>query len=484
MLAVLFCLPALYNRHPLIYPDSVGYFSAGSAAIDAFLPSELSLSAPAHAMAPGAAGNTANPRHVRPPAKSMKDRAADGTSTSRSPYYGAVLVVLTRLGGEWGLALVQVLISVISLLLAARHLGKPKRIPLLLVAAATGLVAGLGIFSTTIMPDVFTGLAILALAILLTCFRSLSAVERAYWLLLLLVSCLFHKANLAASALLAMAALGYLWMTARRDIGLAAALLGTLVLAAFGHLVVNIAVEKTSGRPPVQTPFLLARLVGDGTAIAYLKQHCPERHYRLCDFLPRMPMTENDFLWGSIPPKTVMKTASVDDQAAISAEQQDIVNGVLAEYPFTQLKVSTGNFLRQLADVGVTEYGLAVDVPPGEEPGMETILENYKTSRVAEGTMPLDGLSIVMLAAYLAGFAGLIALLLSQSRANLPRQMWEIAAVLVAGVVINAAVSGVIAGVFDRYQGRVAWLIPFAAALLWIQAISRTRATTSVQPAR
>ena len=133
----------------------------------------------------------------------MAERSLDGTSTSRSPYYGVLLVILTRLGGEWALPLVQVALSIMAIMLAARHLGRPRALALFSICAATGLIAGLGIFSTTVMPDVFSGLAILATALLIAAFGSMSAKERCFWLVLLLGSCLFHKANLATSAMLA-----------------------------------------------------------------------------------------------------------------------------------------------------------------------------------------------------------------------------------------------------------------------------------------
>jgi hypothetical protein len=38
--------------------------------------------------------------------------------------------------------------------------------------------------------------------------------------------------------------------------------------------------------------------------------------------------------------------------------------------------------------------------------------------------------------------------------------------VLLAGIVANAVISGAISGVFDRYQGRVAWLALFGFLVL------------------
>jgi hypothetical protein len=37
--------------------------------------------------------------------------------------------------------------------------------------------------------------------------------------------------------------------------------------------------------------------------------------------------------------------------------------------------------------------------------------------------------------------------------------------IIFIGVVLNAAICGVLSGPYDRYQARVIWLVPFAAAL-------------------
>lgn len=479
LLMGIFCLPALYNRHPILYPDSVAYFHSGSAALEALAPLEAAM----HHMVEGKAQANAPEATQSHPLveKTLEERGLDGTSTSRSPYYGATLVILTGIGGEWALPLVQVLLSIIAIMVAARHIGPPRPGPLFAVCAATGLIAGLGIFSTTVMPDIFAGYAILAIAVLLAAFRDMSGRERAFWLALLLVSCLFHKANLAASAVLIVLGIGYRWLTGRGDAPQGATLFGVIVAAMLGHALVNVAVEKATGRAPVQTPFLLARLVGDGTAEQYLRKHCPQTRYALCQFLPRMPMTENDFLWNGVPPKTVMKTAPVETQEAITRESEAIIKGVLTEFPLQQALISTDNVLRQFFVVGVREYGIGVAWISKDVPGMQDVLRAYDGSRIAEHSMPLAAISLAMLITYLAGFAGIAALALGRDRSPIPRQSWEIAAVIIAGVIINAAISGAIAGVFDRYQGRLAWLIPFVALLLWLQ---RRAITTSDRPAR
>ena len=117
---------------------------------------------------------------------------------------------------------------------------------------------------------------------------------------------------------------------------------------------------------------------------------------------------------------------------------------------------------------------------------MDDAVQAYRKSVIARGEMPLVALSQVMQAIYLAslvGLAGLAGLALVRSRAGRARlsdtlqdetasRFWMAVFITLAGLLINAGVSGALSGVFDRYQGRAAWLAP----LLLIVALSLPKA--------
>lgn len=45
-------------------------------------------------------------------------------------------------------------------------------------------------------------------------------------------------------------------------------------------------------------PFLLARVIGDGTGKLYLKEYCIQRDYAICKYIDILPKTSQQFLWG------------------------------------------------------------------------------------------------------------------------------------------------------------------------------------------
>jgi hypothetical protein len=92
--------------------------------------------------------------------------------------------------------------------------------------------------------------------------------------------------------------------------------------------------------------------------------------------------------------------------------------------------------------------------------------------------MPFEAFSAIMMVTYAIATVLLAGALWQWRRAGGDAGSPRIAAIgwIVTGVIFNAAISGVLAGVFDRYQGRVAWLMPLAAmagVAAWREAAGR-----------
>ena len=326
----------------------------------------------------------------------------------------------------------------------------------MLLLCAIALFTGLSIFAVTALPDLWAGLMLLGAAMILTYAPRLSRLEYGAWLTMILAAALFHKALLAILALTLFVAALFLWRARGRDLAL---LVATALLALVGHWAVDVTVTRLTGKPVVPVPFLLARMVGDGTAEPYLKEACPVRHYATCAYLARMPMLENDFLWSRDATRSVMATATPATRAAIAREANTIALGVIARDPMGVAKAGVENAFRQFADVGVTELAALPHDDAQPIRYLRYWLERYRHSAIAEGRMPLFALSMMMRVVYFASLGGALALLF---RRRADQETVTFALLLFLGLAANAAVSGAISGVFDRYQGRVAWLAAFA----------------------
>jgi hypothetical protein len=439
-----FLIPALINGSPIIYPDTVGYFHAGESAL-AIGASSLGESAPGAAVEPSI----------------LAARTDNGVSTSRSIFYGVPLALLYSLGGTWLVALAQSALSIASAWLLLRHLkigNSWTRGAIVIASGACGAAA----FAITLMPDFLAGLALLGAALLLGRWGALTTSERIYWGFLVLAGALVHKAILATLILLLGLALLAL-LAARRPVRPALATGLWIGFAILGHIGVDIGIERVSGRPPIEPPFLLARMVGDGTMPAYLDRVCERQNLLLCRYRDRMPMTENDFLWGLDPAKSVFATASLEDRQRIAAEANLLVRGALMSDPWHQLVRTLANIGRQLFVTGIEEYGvMPYDVAKDDSGMRSTLMEYTRDSGIAEQTMPLRAFSVAIQLPYLLAI-GALAFLFGRGRRTIEPSFWWFAAFLLAGIFLNAAVCGGVAGVFDRYQGRVAWLVPLTA---------------------
>jgi hypothetical protein len=450
LLLVILILPAWINRQPVMYPDSVGYFHAGYAAIK-----QVAREADIHV------------RHLpASAAPELTRQKTDGVATARSVYYGLTYVAGYVLGGVWALALGQVLLTGACLLLAGRRAVALKPFWAMGALSLVALVSGLNVFAVTAMPDVFAGLMLLSAGMLLAYGKSISRGEKIFWLAVVLIACLYHKAHLAILALSLAASL--LLPFVRREGWKDFLLLAAVGLVALlGHGAVDLVVRQAIGKSPISTPFVLARMVGDGTAERYLRDVCPTRHFATCAYLSRMPMTENDFLWSHIPDVGVMGVAPPQTRAAIAGEANAIVLGTLAAYPLEQVGATVRNVMTQMGDVGVSEYGLLPTDTIAPIPMLRWALDHYAASGIAQGWMPLGAISAMMRAVYFASLVGIGTLLWQKHGASvLARPSVRLVLLLLIGVAANAIVSGAIAGVFDRYQGRVAWLAPLGFLIL------------------
>lgn len=455
-LVACFLLPALLNRAPILYPDTLGYYQSGKAAVVA---AERLLTGPQKQEDANRAGLQHNVLEAATP--------DNGISTARSVYYGIVFFLARNAMGDWGMPLFQAILTVAALWLSARHILGRNPVAIAAIMALTGLVAGASAFTSAIMPDIFTGLLILAIATSAVFWKAMPLPERAFWLGLTALTILFHKADaLIGGALIAISLIASFWIRHLDKRALAFMVL-SLSTGIAGHVAVDMTLLGM-GQAPVSPPFLLARVIGDGTGEAYLRETCRDRHFYTCRFLHQMPMTENEFLWVHDGDRGAFGTLDRKERLQVLNEQKAIVIGTLQMHGMRQFEVSGMAFLKQFFEVGVSEYGLA-PVANSTDPGFNLTIERYSRSAIAEGTMPLGPISATMLICYIFGWGLFLWSLVARPRKgddNLNDPLMTLWLVTGAGVIVNAAVCGMIAGVFDRYQGRVAWLMLFCGLIL------------------
>ena len=247
---------------------------------------------------------------------------------------------------------------------------------------------------------------------------------------------------------------------------------GCMVLAYAAEAAFGIVVTHLVDAPPLRPPFLMARVIEDGTGYRYLRKTCPANGFKVCEFLPRLPMPADVFIWAWNPPG-VFAPATPEMRRELSAEQHQFVRAVLMHDPWGVASASAQNTLRQFTQMGLAEFNysdkghFAAKLPVEDRAA-------FRDSAAYQGSMPTRSASLVQLMGFGVGAVTLLAMLVwPQFRRRLDGQQKRIVVFIAVGVAANAAICGVLSGPHDRYEARVAWLIPFVALTAGLALLER-----------
>ena len=452
IIAISFMAVAALNRLPVLFPDTLAYNSAGEAVLGVVQGSD---------------------RHDRHRITSGVRQVNDvGVSAARSPYYGVLLAIASRVGGVWFAAGCQALLAATGLVLALRRLRLCGSVGLATVVMT--IAAGLAFYSIVLLPDVFLGSVILAIAFLVT-YPTMSRGERLFWIAMLLGGQLFHRGFFAVALIMIVGSAAF-WRVAwfsRRGWQIAAA---TTLIAGIGNAALAPVVEHVYHGEMASPPFLLARMAEGSVVPAYLADVCPVTPYLLCSLRSNLPMDHQQFLW-AVGPDGAFNTQSLHGRQQLAAEAGPIIVGAVQSRPIAAvveaLRYAVGSFVY----AGMDDFSQKVPTRWHIDPAFRSAMLVYPTSGIMTGEFQLHHLSRVTEIVYsaslilLATAAAVVAWSVGRRRELLLDQR-HVAAIMVifAGLITNAAVSGVISGLQDRYTGRVAWLAALAAAALSVEA--------------
>ena len=428
--------PALWNGYPLVYSDTGTYLSQ---AIEHYL------------------------------------------GWDRPIFYSLFLLPLHLTLTTWPAIAVQALLVAHVLHLVRRALLPDASVWWLLpLAGAMTVTTSLPWFTSQLMPDVFTGVLVLVLALQIFATERLSHRERIWLMALAAFMIAAHQSHVLLASLLLVVLLplrGLAGATALRSVA-------PLALAMVALISVNLFAFGRASLSPYGNVFLLTRVIYDGPGADVLRRDCPASGWRLCAFIDRLPATADDFLWRNDGPVVQAGGAKL-----VSREADAIIAAALQAEPGRELQALARNVAQQLA-LFATGDGLqpwSGTVTPWIErefPGFEAAA--YAAARQNSGRLDVPvWLQALHVTAALAGVAGCVALLLTAPRITnksdhgQPPVVGFAAAILLA-LLANAAITGCLSGPHDRYQSRVMWLPPLVAVL----GIASLRTVTNPVPSR
>lgn len=337
-------------------------------------------------------------------------------------------------------------------------------------------------FVGLLLPDFFTAVVVLALFVIGYGRPALHRAEYAYVWLLAVAAILTHYSHvsLAAGLLAVVIALRTLSEGARglfrREHLFHAAALATAVLTLFA---VQKVFQGEKSFAPYKDLFIVARLIGDGTALDTLHSRCPEAGFKLCDQLSRIEVRTGEpykmsdrFLWAADSPLYSIGVKAMRDEAPA------IIHATLQDHAARQFALSMRNWGRQLL---AQKTGSWLE-PFGTQEGDGTTrvirtyfpseLDAFLAARQNTGDLHLDlfaPLHVTVTAlALLIGFG-----LALRHRKETRGMLLPLFVFLLAALLGASLTSGVLSRPDDRYMSRLTWVLVLYVALAFNQRLGR-----------
>ncbi len=383
---------------------------------------------------------------------------------SRSTVFGLYLDIMAR-PDFWPVIVLQAALTVWVLALLLRALGFGGRPFVLLgvVAALTGLTT-LPWLTSILLTDIFAGLAVLAVHLLIFSTEALRRWEKNALVALVAFAAATHSATFAVIlALIAAAALAWWWFR----LGALAGIVRSAVALALGAVLLlgaNYAVAGKLAWTPGGLALSFGRMLQDGIVNRYLTDHCREERLKLCAHRNELPSDADVFFWsgeGSVFNK-------LGRFAGLGDEMSKIVLGSLRDYPGLQFEMALAATAQQLTRVATGE-GVVDDIwhtywaidkfAPASSAAMHA-------ARQQHGEIGLAAINRIHQPVAFAAMLLLLATVLLGWRRNRYAGFGLLAATTTSALFANAFVCGVLSNPHDRYGARLIWLAPLAVMLL------------------
>ena len=435
--ALAFLWPALVNGMPFLFYDTPGYLGG------------------ANALAHGLFG-------------APLDWKAAPVMLGRSIYYGSFLYGSLAVAGFWPAAILQAALAGVCVVTFLRYFLPMRASGVILGAAIAGLVllacTTLPFFATFMMPDLFSGLALLGATALLLFWKRDGWRRRSFWIGVTAAAALFHPTNvpILLSVVVVCILFNFILEVPRPWLSAAIVLLAASTGIA-GEAVFSAGVDHAMGQPPIRPPFVTARLTADGPGTRYLHDTCPKNGFLLCRYVSRLPLPSDYFLWSKSSADGVFRAIPPAQRRQLAAEETRFVIATLLHLPGQTISKFFEGAYKQMNRTGLNEFNYGWIE--------RNFFKNNLPPDVYDQTTSTRAFILKVPAYEIARFTREIAILSfficlwTMFDRRIPKPLRMAVAMILCGIIVNAFLCGGLSGAHDRYQARVIWLVPWIAYL-------------------
>jgi hypothetical protein len=343
------------------------------------------------------------------------------------------------------------------------------------VGLGLSLISDAPFFASYLMPDLFTGIAILGSAVLFACGKHIRWPQLGLWFLLISAALLFHDSNILIVAVLTMISLSICLVTRSTKNLRSLAIVGLAVLVAFvGQAIFSAMVKRTTGAPPLRPPFFSAHLIETNFAATYLRETCPGNGFAICQFAGQFPADSQQFLWGkSKEDGGIFFVVPPEAQRKISAEDKRFAIAVFKYSPWSFTGDTIEKAAQQLISLRLDDFRCSKGLRSELDATLPIqTLDALHSSAAYRQTMPINLFTVVNYCGVILSVAYLICTLaLGWPRELMDKRVRTLANWVFMGVILNATVCGGISQVLSRYGARAIWVLPLLVLLIESQAL-------------
>jgi hypothetical protein len=357
---------------------------------------------------------------------------------------------------------IQALVTLWILQLVLRVFGMMRPSRLAIISGVLILTTALPWLASMLLTDIFAGLAVLSLFVLVLHGDKVSTAEKILLFTFTAFAGATHSATLAV--LLGLCCCGWIarpWLSAR--IALAGLVQGSLTIVAGAAMLLaaNFALSGQLAWTPGGYGVAFGRMLQDGIVTQYLRDHCRTERLKLCPYRNQLPPTADDFLWGDSMFNKLGRFQGLNDEMGF------ITLHSLADYPAWQAEAAIVATAQQLADVATGEgttvwiphtYGIIERYMPAQLPAMRAARQQHQE-------LDFTGINRIHVPVALGSMLLVVMIGAAAIRRRQIDDLTLLAATVSLALLGNAFVCGVISGPHDRYGARMVWIATLVALI-------------------
>jgi hypothetical protein len=376
---------------------------------------------------------------------------------SRSTVFGLYLHYGESFGFWTNLA-VQSLATLWLLQLTLRVLSMMQTFRFVAISLCLIVATALPWLASMLLTDIFAGLSILSLFLLVVGAGRTSTLEKISLFVFTAFAAATHSATLGV--LLGLCIAGWMarpFLKQRLPLaGLAQASL-TIVAGSLMLVSANYALSGKLAWTPGGYGVAFGRMMQDGIVARYLNDRCPRERYKLCPYRNELPATADEFLWGKSMFNTLGRFEGMNDEMGYIVVQS------IKDYPAWQAGAALRAMGQQLLHVATGEG------TDGWIPHTRGIIERYipaqaapmRAARQQNWQLDFTAINWLHVPVALASMLGLLALLAHALANRRLDDLTLLAATVTLALLGNAFICAVISGPHDRYGARMVWVATF-----------------------